>query len=257
MILFTFWFGLPSGAASIVLPEDEVILPPLLNRVRSDLGAAPDGLNVRSPLGAMRRAVPGEWLDYGDSLSLPGSASFEVIQSEDLTWVGGGVFQGTVGNYRKTSSALTQYSLAISRGWIRVWIRPGRFESLIRIEGNSDVFTAKEAEFWLNFSSKATDLYVIRGEVTSQTANQVFSGGTYVKLRPGQKSPRARSEAWKAAAMEVPIASSYPGFIRLSNESAKDWEGGQTRDVYSSFRKKGWRKFHRLTPELKKRDELN
>jgi hypothetical protein len=253
LVLFILKCVPPVLASTVVLPEDEVILPPLLNRVRSDLGGHPEGVNVKSVGGPERRAVSGEWFDYGDTLSLPASASFEVIQSEDFAWVGGGVFQGTLGNYKRTGTSLTQYALSMKRGWIRVWIKPGKFDSVVRIEGNGDVFTAKDAEFWLNFKSRATDIYVIRGEVISKVADQRFGSGVYVSLKTGEKTPWARSEGWAASAMEVPIAASYPGFVRLSGEVAKDWEEGKTKEIFGNFRKKGWRKFHRLTPDLKKR----
>ncbi len=246
-------FVLPSFASTVILPEDEVILPPLLNRVRSDLGGAPDGINVIPAKGRLRRAIPGEWFDYGDSLDLPAAASFEVIQSEDLAWVGGGVFRGTIGNYAKTKSSLTQNAISMKRGWIRVWIRPGKFESLIRIEGNGDVFTANDAEFWLNLRSGASDLYVIRGQVLSKVADQIFGSGVYVSLKPGQRTPLAQSKGWEAQAMEVPIAAAYPGFIRLSGEVSKDWDRGATTGLFAEYRKKGWRKFHRLTPVRRKR----
>ena len=252
--LFSMIFVCQAFASSVILPEDEVILPPLLKRVRSDLSGAPDGINVVSAKARTRRAVPGEWFDYGDSLDLPASASFEVIQSEDLAWVGGGVFRGTIGNYAKTQNSLTQYAMALSRGWVRVWIRPGKFDSLIRIEGNGDVFTAKDAEFWLNLRSRASDLYVIRGEVMSKVADQIFDAGTYVSLKPGQRAPVSRSKGWEAQAMEVPIAAAYPGFIHLSGEAAKDWDRGSTTGLFAEYRKKGWRKFHRFTPERKKRE---
>jgi hypothetical protein len=248
------FFVLPAIASTVILPEDEVILPPLLSRVRSDLGGAPDGINVIPAKGQKRRAIPGEWFDYGDSLDLPASASFEVIQSEDLGWVGGGGFRGTIGNYSKTQNSLTQYAIAMGRGWVRVWIRPGKFESLIRIEGNGDVFTAKDAEFWLNLRSGASDLYVIRGEVLSKVSDQIFDSGTYVSLKPGRRAPISRSKGWEPTAMEVPIAAAYPGFIRLSAEASKDWDRGRTTGLFGDYRKKGWRKFHRLTPDLKKRE---
>ncbi len=230
-----------------------MILPPLLNRVRTDLGGMPEGINLKPAKGGLRRAVPGEWFDYGDSLDLPAAASFEVIQSEDLAWVGGGVFQGTIGNYTRTQSSLTQYSIALQRGWIRVWIKPGKFPSVIRIEGNRDVFTATDAEFWLNCRTGASELYVIRGEVTSKVADQIFDAGVYVRLKPGQRTPLARSKGWDAGAMEVPIAAAYPGFIRLSSEVARDWGLGRTTGHFADFRKRGWRKFYRFTPDRKKR----
>lgn len=251
-LLFALGFSTAAPANTVILPEDEVILPPLLNRVGSDLGGEPDGVNVQAASGKLRRAVPGEWFDYGDRLNLPGSVSFEVIQSEDLAWVGGGVFQGTLGNYAKTKVDLTQYTLSMKMGWIRVWIRPGKFDSVIRIEGNQDVFTAKEAEFWLNVRSRFSDLYVIQGEVTSQVSGQAFGAGVFVRLQPGQKRPWVRSEQWAAQAMEVPISGSFPGFIRLSGSAAKSWGEGATSRLFAEYRRKGWRKFHRLTPDRKK-----
>lgn len=236
----------------MILPEDEVILPPLLNRVRTEVGGIPDGLNARTPQGRFRRAVPGEWFDYGESLELSAGVSFEVLQNESLAWVAGGVFQGTLGNYDRTQSSLVQYALAMSRGWIRVWISPGKRESLVRIEASGDVFTAKDADFWLNVRTGAVDLYVIRGEVQSKTSETAFPARTYVSLIAGKKTPKSRSDAWDAQAMEVHIASAYPGLVRLADEASRDWESGKSSRLFSEFRKKGWRKFHRLTPNLGK-----
>jgi len=238
--------------ATLVLPEDEVILPPLLNRVQTDLGAALDGVNVRSANEKSRRAVPGEWFDFGDTLALPATLAFEVIQSEDFAWVGGGGFQGTIGNYLRTETTLIQHSLELKRGWIRVWIRPGKQDSVMRIEGNGDVFAAKDAEFWLNIRTGATELYVIRGEVTSQATHQTYSSGVYVSLLPGKKSPKGVSQAWDPKAMEVPIASAYPSLMKVSGMAGSDWEAGRTARLYGDYRKKGWRKFYRFTPLRRK-----
>jgi len=238
-----------SSGLTLLLPGDEFILPPLFNRLESRMQAPPEGLKVEGAGGKRRQAMPGEWFDYGDTLNLTAPLALEVEQSESLVWVGGGVFQGTIGKYTRTQTDLIQYSVELKRGWIRVWIKPASLESLIRIEANGDAFFAREGEFWINAKSDATELYVVKGQVTSNLLKRSFSAGTYVLLKSKSTSPSKISENWDPQAMEVLIANAYPSLVKLATSVALDWESGKTEKIYSTLRKKGWRKAHRLNPD--------
>jgi hypothetical protein len=247
-LILSLGWGLQGYGTTIVLPEDEFILPPLLNRIENHPRPSPEGLNVIGSGRKSRRAVPGEWFDYGDRLDLPANLAFQVIQSEGAAWVGGGVFQGRVGAESKVENSGVRYALVVERGWVRVWIRASKAREEFQVSANGDLLTAKEADFWLNARTGATDLYVIRGEVSSRMTAQSYSAGGFVTLPAGAKKPSRFSEEWNPKAIQVSIAGSYPGLIKLADRTEEDWESGRLSEVYAGFRKRGWRKAYRFTP---------
>jgi hypothetical protein len=112
------------NAAQVVLPEDEIILPPYLKAI-INRDQAEERFNVVGIGGLKREARKEEWLDYGDTLDLPGRVAFEVLQRESIQWVGGGVFKGKIGSGLLANPTDEQiYEVTVERGWIKVWIRP-------------------------------------------------------------------------------------------------------------------------------------
>ena len=241
-------FGLTAQSAKVILREDEFILPALFNRIESHPEILPEGFNLDSANGKRRRAVPGEWFDYGDVLRLPASQAFQVIQNEHTAWIGGGVFRGKIGKYFITDSALVQSTIALERGWMKVWIKPGKVPSQIVIEANGDTYAARDAEFWINVRDGGTELYIVRGLVSSALCKRTFAGKLFVFLRPKAQAPVKVSQNWDPDAMEVHIAASYPALVKLADTTGSEWKKGTLEGVYSGYRRKGWRKAHRMTP---------
>jgi hypothetical protein len=247
--LFVFFCLSPArGGPQVVLPEDEFILPPLFGRLEAVPGAPPDGFNVDSQEGKKRHAVAGEWFDYGDSLDVPGGQSFQVLQSETLAWVGGGVFQGKIGKYRLSDSSVVQYSLDIKRGWVRVWMKPSKIDALLKIEANGDTFTVQDAEFWLNVRSGVTEIYLVRGSVFSAANQRAYQDRQFILFPKDPTAPKKVSSEWDPKAIEVFIASRYPALVKLAELTETDWQKERIAETFRTFRKKGWRKSFRFTP---------
>ena len=234
--------------ARVILPGDEFVLPALFNRIESHPEILPEGFNLDSASGKRRRAVPGEWFDYGDVLRLPGPQAFQVIQNENTAWVWGGVFRGKIGKYLYTDSALVQSTIALERGWMKVWTRPGKMPTQLVIEANGDTFAARDAEFWLHAHERGTELYIVRGLVSSALCKRTFAGKLFVQLAPKAGEPQKVSQNWDPDAMEVHIAASYPALVKIADTTGFEFARGKLENIYEQFRKKGWRKAHRSTP---------
>lgn len=224
-------------------------LPPLLSRLDSGRGRAPDGINVKGENQKRRRARIGEWLDFGDSFETGPTEAFSVIQNESLTWVGGGAFQGQI--LKSERDGKTVVTLEIKRGWVRVWLKPsGDAEGggiSLEVRANGEVFSAKEANFWLSSRLGTSELYLESGEVTTRRARQVFQGKVFALL-PEAGGAR-KTSAWDPEAIGVHIARVYPDFVRLVGEVELQVRQGETARIYSGLRKKGWKRFHRLGVE--------
>jgi|GEM_PF-2429323 len=237
----------PTAAPKIVyLPGDELILPPLLHRFEGG-----DILNVTSLQHRKRSAKTGEWLEFGDSFSLPSRLSLQVILRETLQWVGGGVFQAKIGE-KTWDEAHTPYVMTIDHGWLRVWAKPDStghgIDNSIRITTTNMTFKTKDAEFWLNTRSARTEMYLVSGEVTDSTGKTYREKKFY--LWEGEPSAlKFSSKEWDAEALEVQIAGIYPSFVKLADRAESDWKSGETEDAYASLRRKGWRKFDRHEPD--------
>ncbi len=213
-------------------------------------GNAEKRLNLVSNDQKKYQAKTGEWIDFGDRIDLPRTLSVEVIQRENLMWVAGGVFQGQIGSGKIVKNDL-QYDLNVKRGWIKVFIKPDSDHPVVRIETENGVLSARDAEFWVSARPNQTEIYVLRGEVYSETLKLSFVNRTYSVFEKGKDRPRYISKDWEPELMEVKIASSYKGLIKLSNEAKEDWDSAKTLKIYAKYRKKGWRKASRLDPESK------
>ena len=233
----------PTAAPKIVyLPGDELILPPLLHRF--DGG---DILNVTSLNGRKRSAKTGEWLEFGDSFSLPSRLSLQVILRETLQWVGGGVFQAKIGE-KTWDEEHTPYVMTIDHGWLKVWAKPDSSGNAIRITTKNMTFKTDHAEFWLNTRSARTEVYLISGEIIDSAGKSYHEKKFY--LWEGEPSAlKFSSKEWDAEALEVQIAGIYPSFVKLADQADHDWKNGETDEAYASLRRKGWRKFDRHEPD--------
>ena len=249
LVLLFLFAPLASRASKVVLPEDEFILPPLLNRLEEKAGKPVDGINVHNGNQQARRAVSGEWLDYGDRVELPPELSFQVLQNEDLAWVGGGVFRGTLGKYRLSDDSVAQYSLQVERGWVKVWMNPSKHPGQLRIEANGEAFVATDAEFWIHVRNASVEIFLVRGNLLVSGLKELFSGRKFMVIPSGKRSRIQFGSDWDPKAIEVQIAESYPGFVRMVDSTDQDWEKGTLREAFARFRKTGWRKAHRFTPD--------
>jgi hypothetical protein len=239
----TLLLSAPSLAVPVYLPGDEAALPPLFSQIASAQGSASSGVNVVSLKNRKRFAVAGEWFDPGDRVSLGENRALEVIHQESVKWIGGGAFQGQILKSVWAEDDRT-YDVALSRGWMKVWIKPGKLKPRIRITTPEEQIDATDGEFWLGAHKGKTELYVIRGEVKLKSSEVPYGRQTYiVKLKDGGK---AGSREWNAEAMEVRLSSAFPALGQLLSRSQQDWETGKSSLIYASFRRKGWRKHHRF-----------
>lgn len=239
--------AVPDASPSPTPAEVPQVLPPLLNRLESGLGRAPLGINVTGQDQKRRRAQIGEWLDFGDSFEMGATEAVTVIQNESFTWVGGGGFQGRI--LKSEDAGRMVFTLEMKRGWVRVWLKPSDHEQSIEIKANGEVFTSKDGVFWLSSRQGANDLYLEKGEVATQRAKQVFQGKVFAVLP--EQAPAHKTSDWDPEAMGVHIARIYPTFVRLVGEVDLQWRQGEIARIYSSLRKKGWRRFHRLAPDIR------
>ncbi len=250
ILFFTVLVYQVSAQAGVVLPGDEITLPPLLNQVTVNSGTPEDRLNVRSVESKKRQARIGEWLDFGDSLDLPGRISAQIIQKENFMWVGGGVLQGKIGSGTVVKDDLI-YDLILNRGWMKVWIKPASDHTTVKIHTDHGIFTAQDAEFWISSRPTQAEIYLIRGEVQVEPLKITFVNRSYAIFEKGKDKPRYIAKDWDPAMIEVKIASAYDGLIRLAGQAQKEWDAGKSSRIYASFRKKGWRKADRLDPIAK------
>jgi hypothetical protein len=249
LLFFALFFCSPLRAADVFLPEDEIILPPYLNTILNH-GDPEERFNVMG-IGQHKRQVKvHEWLDYGDELDLPGRVAFEVLQRETIQWVGGGVFQGKIGAGPLLKDEQT-YELTLTRGWIKVWVRPDPNHYSMRILTDAGNLRAKEAIFWLNTRPGHTEIYLLSGELLVESTKIPLANRAYATFEKGKDKPIYISREWDVTAMEVKIAAAYPFFVKLSTTAQEAWEAKRNTRIYAVLRKKGWRKASRLEPTTK------
>ncbi len=241
LLCFSLGFPVQSSAVPVYLPEDEFVLPPLLYRIETQTGTQDRGLNITDLNQKKRYALTGEWLRFGDSLDLNARLAVQVIQKENLMWISGGVFQGRVGTSRFVQDDQV-YDLSMSRGWIRVWVKPGKELTKIQIKTLHGTFQASDAEFWLSTRPDRTEIYLIRGEIKRLGSDLSLVNQSYAIFESGKDKPRYIAKSWNADAIEVTLASSYPSLGKLVVTAKKDWEWGRISRAYANYRKKGWRK---------------
>jgi hypothetical protein len=246
LLFFAFLLFTPVHAAEVFLPEDELTLPPYLYDIVTT-GQPEERLNVTGLDQKKHQAKKGEWLDYGDALDLPGRIAFQVIQRETIQWVGGGVFQGRIGTSVHVQDDLV-YELNVKRGWIKVWARPDKNNSQIRILTDAGNFRMKEGSFWLNTRPGRTEIYMLQGELMVEATKIPLVNKSFSVFEKGKDKPTYQSREWDPDAMEVKIASAYPQFVKLSTLAQEEWDAGKVTRTYAVARKKGWRKASRLDP---------
>ncbi len=237
-ILF-FVVSLAAQGANVVLKEDSFILPPLLSRVEIHPKGTPDGINIEANGGKKRRIVPGGWFDPGDRFRIPAPFAVEVVQNEFAVWVAGGVFQGKIGVRETVESSAVQSTIAMERGWMKVWAKPGQGAFPVAVEANRDSFVATDAEFWIHARDGVTELYVVRGEVFSLQRKRTFAGKVFAMLKKQRDAPVRLSSDWDASAIEVRIAGAYPALVRLAEAAGSRWNQNRFEEIYSDFRKRG------------------
>lgn len=236
-------FSVPAWSVPIFLPGDEAALPPLFTYVATAQGTSAPGINVLSGGRKRRFALTGEWFDPGDQVSIPENRAFEVIHQENAKWIGGGAFRGQILKSKWAEDDRT-YDLLFNRGWMKVWVKPGKEKPLLRITTPEEVLEARNAEFWLGAHAGKTELYVLRGEVKMKSSEVPYGRQTYIiKSKDGSK---AGSREWNAEAMEVRLSSSFPALGQLLTRAQTEWDTGKSSLIYASFRRKGWRKRHRF-----------
>lgn len=232
-----------SLAATVVVDEDEFILPPLFHDfLWNNETKAGGAVNVTSESGQKRSAQEDEWLEYGDQFKLAPALSISVISREKLVMVMGGVLQATLA---------TPHQVVLDRGWIRVWKKADNLGVPFGIKTAQDEFIVKEGEFWINARSGVTDIYLITGEVRAVAAGRSYGPRTYFSFEGEAGGARYGAKAWDPKAMEVQIAGAFPGLMKLATKTQKEWDRGEPTKIYSDFRKKGWRKGSRLHPKHK------
>lgn len=246
-----------SGLAAEKETEQEAppprVLPPLLHRLDSAHAQVPQGINVTGADQKRRRAHVGEWLDFGDAFELAPGEAATIIQNESLTWVAGGGFQGRIS--KNESEDRVFYTLELKKGWVRVWLQPPQEPSAnvpmaIEVRSNGEVFTSKEGRFWMSARMGANELYLESGEVVTERAKQVFQGRVFAVL-PESGGAR-KSAAWDPEAVGVHIAQVYPVLVRLAGAVDLQFKHGEMARVYSAVRKRGWKRFHRMAPDVRK-----
>ena len=240
-------FAQKPAPSLVVLPEDELILPPYL--VTFEGGSI---LNTSSAGHKKRAAAPAEWLEYGDSFSLPARLSFQVYMNEYLEWVGGGVFEGTIGkeNWIRAESA---DQVRLENGWMKVWVKPSpqNHGKGIEIKTKNTSLTANNAVFWINARDQVTEVYLLEGALTDSGGKYLAVsdfGKTFAQWTGNQKELKYTSQAWDEKPLEIRLAGIYPELVKLAEKAEKDWEKGRVTDQYAELRRKGWRKASRLAP---------
>ena len=216
----------------------------MLNDVVS-AGTPEDHINVTGVDKKSHEAKKGEWLDFGDSLNLPGRLAFQIIQREKIQYVGGGVFEGRIGsgNFTKEDSA---YELNITRGWVKVWIKPDSAHSTLRIITDAATFLAKDGIFWISAHPGHTEVYLLDGEVLNEATKIPLTNRLYAKFDKGTDKPIYISKEWDPARIEVQIAASYAHLVKLATLAQEEWSDGKVARIYAGIRKKGWRKASRF-----------
>jgi hypothetical protein len=245
LFFFILLMTLPARATTIYLPEDELILPPMLSDVMSS-GLPEDRINVVGPDGRGHEAKKGEWLDFGDSVNLPGRLAMQIIQREKIQYVAGGVFTGKIGSGSTNVKEDFSYELTITRGWAKVWIKPDAAHSTLRIITDAGTFLASDGIFWISARPGHTEVYLFAGVLLNEGTKIPLANRLYAKFDKGSEKPISMSKDWDPSRMEVQIAASYPPLVKLATLAQEEWDSGKVAKTYAEIRKKGWRKASRF-----------
>jgi hypothetical protein len=247
------WFGAVSCFAAplvpptpaekvIFLPGDELVLPPLLRRF--DGGSI---LNVTSIKSKSRSAKEGEWLEFGDYFSLRARLSVQVILLESLQWVGGGVFQGRIGQ-RSWKETHTPYEFFLDHGWMKVWAKIDDDKNSLKLYTKNVYLKTDDAVFWVNTRPGRTEVYLVKGEITD-SVGRTFKEKKFYLWEGEKHSLKFTSKEWNEQALEVQIAGLYPNLVKLADKADEEWTKGTSESVYADLRRQGWRKVDRHEPD--------
>jgi hypothetical protein len=226
----------------VLLPEDEIVLPPLFQHIEGG-----DILNVTSLQNRKRSAKVGEWLEYGDYFSLPARLSFEVILRETIQWVGGGVFQGRIGQ-RTWREGGTPYEVFLERGWMKVWAKPDDHKNSIKIFTKNVYLKTDHAAFWLTTRPGRTEVYLVEGEL-EDSVGHVYKEKKFYLWEGEKHQMKFSSKSWDEKAIEVQISSLYPSLVKLADQAGSEWNKGESQRTYAKLRRQGWRKVDRHEPD--------
>ena len=241
--LFILLYSGISGAYVIERKEDELLLPPYLSDYDGGiLNVVSEHVTDRSN---KRSAKPGEWLDYGDSFSMPDRMGMYIQMNEGLQWVGGGVFEGKImgGKWNQNKPA---YEIVMNRGWMKVWAKPGSFSGILQIKTPKATLLVNEAVFWVSASALKTEVYVLSGSLkdddhTCESEKFYEWSGTPSKLQ-------TTSENWDFVSLENRISKLYPNLVKLSHRANDEWLEDVSSKKYADLRSKGWKKAERYFP---------
>ncbi len=242
-IAITYSYADTSPTLLIFRKEDELLLPPYLRDYTGGI------LNVvsehTSDLSNKRSAKPGEWLDYGDAISIPDRMGVYVQMSENLQWVGGGVFAAKIIGGKWDPKKPT-YEMEMNRGWMKVWAKPGAFSGALQIKTPKTTIIVNEGVFWILASALKTEVYMLSGTAKDGDhtciAEQFYEwSGEPVKL---QKT----SDKWDFVSLENQISELNPVLVKLSHRANDEWLEDISSKKYAELRRKGWKKADRLYP---------
>jgi hypothetical protein len=223
--------------------EDELLLPPYLRGVEGGI------LNITSERTSdennKRSALPGEWLDYGDVLSLPDRMGIYVQMNEGMQWVGGGVFEGKLlgGKWNPTKPA---YEMVLNRGWMKIWAKPSSYSGAIQIKTPKVTLVLNEGVVWVSATAQKTELYVLMGTVKME--DQIGKSDTYYEWSGAPGKLQKSSQQWDFVSLEKRISDLYPNLVKLSHRANSEWLDEVSSKKYAEMRSKGWKKVDRYFP---------
>jgi hypothetical protein len=227
----------------VIRKDDELLLPPFLRAYEGGI------LNVVSETikdqKNKRSAHPGEWLDYGDSLSMPDRMGVYVQLNEGLQWVAGGVFEGKVlgGTWTPGQPA---YEMTMNRGWMKVWSKPSSYSGSLQIKTPKATLMVSEGVFWVSVTPQKTDLYVLSGSV--KVGELKANMGSYHQWAGAEPSLQKSSTSWDGKGLESQILALYPNLVKLSHRANEEWIDGVSTKKYAELRSQGWKKSDRYFP---------
>lgn len=232
-----------SSAYVIERKDDELLLPPYLHALEGGI------LNVISERTTdqknTRSAHAGEWLDYGDQLSMPDRMAVYVQMNEGLQWVGGGVFQGKIvsGKWNPKKPA---YEIEMNRGWMKVWAKPSPISGALQIKTPKVTLVVNEGVFWVMASALKTEIYVLSGTVKDDDHLNVAE--KFYEWSGSPSKLQKTSAEWDFVSLENRISKLYPNLVKLSHRANDEWLEDISAKKYAELRSKGWKKSSRTFP---------
>ena len=241
--LITYSYADPVTPVMVIRKEDEFLLPPYLQDYD---GGILNVISEKSTDHTQKRSVKaGEWLEYGDSLSIPDRMSLFVLMNEGLQWVGGGVFDGKILD-GKWNSSKPAYVIEMNRGWMKVWAKPSSFSSPLEIKTPQISLTVTDGVFWLSASAKKTEVYVLSGTV--KDADHLCEAEKFYEWSGAPAKLEKTTGKWDFVSLEKRISQLYPSLVKLSHRANDDWLDESSTKKYDDLRSNGWKKADRYFP---------